>query len=83
MRLVLSRKLNVSRKARLSIVNVGHTKRRVSPHSALDFVHKPEDDDESHCGVYGLEYNDELVQDLIAESVMEVVSAYTDGLKVD
>ena len=28
-----------------------------------------------HCGMYGLEYNNELVQDLIAESVVDVVKA--------
>ena len=75
LRSVLDRKLNVSGTARLAIINVGGTKRSVLPHSALHFVHKPEPDDESHCGMYGLEYNDELVQDLIAESVVEVVNA--------
>ena len=72
---VLNRKLNISRTARLAIVNVGDTKRRVLPHASLDFAHLPEPDDESHCGIYGLEYNNELVQDLIAESVVDVVSA--------
>ena len=43
----------------------------------LDFRHEPEPDDNSHCGIYGMEYNDALVQDLIAESVLDVVSAYT------
>ena len=76
LRLILSRKLNVSRTARLSILNVGETRRRVSPHAMLDFRHEPEPGDNSHCGVYGIEYGDELVQDLIAESVFEVVSAY-------
>jgi len=75
LRRVLNRKLNVSRTARLAIVNVGDTKRYALPHASLDFVHLPELDDESHCGIYGLEYNNELIQDLIAESVVDVVSA--------
>ena len=75
LRRVLNRKLNVSRTARLAIVNVGDTKRYALPHASLDFAHLPEPDDESHCGTYGLEYNNELIQDLIAESVVDVVSA--------
>lgn len=75
LRAVLDHKLNVSGTARLAIINVGGTKRSVLPHSVLNFVHEPETDDESHCGMYGLEYNNELVQDLIAESVVDVVKA--------
>ena len=73
---VLIRKLNVSKTALFSIINVGNTKTCVEPRASLDFRHEPEPDDSTHCGMYGLEYNDEVVQDLIAESVLDVVSAY-------
>ena len=75
LRAVLDRKLKGSGTARLAIINVGGTKRSVLPHAVLNFEHEPEPDDESHCGMYGLEYNNELVQDLIAESVVDVVKA--------
>ena len=43
----------------------------------LEFKHKPESNDYTHCGLYGPEYNNEVIQDQIAESVREVVSAYS------
>ena len=42
----------------------------------LDFRHKPESDDDTHCGLYGFEHNDEVIQDLIAECVTDVVGAF-------
>ncbi len=77
LRRVVGLKLNVSKTALFSILNVGYTKQIVEPYASLDFIHQPQPDDETHCGLYGLEYNDELVQDLIAESVLEVATAHT------
>ena len=77
LRRVVGLKLNVRKTALFSVINAGYTKQAVVPNASLDFIHKPQPDDETHCGLYGLEYNDELVQDLIAESVVEVVTAYT------
>ena len=76
LRFVINKKLKVSRSAVFSIINVGDTKRLVAPYASLDFLHEPEPGDETHCGLYGLEYNDEVVQDLIAESIVDVTTAY-------
>ena len=77
LRVVLAGKLNVRKKSRLCVVNVGHTKRFVRDRvdANLEFRHMPEGDDPTHCGMYGLEMNDEVVQDLIAESVSDIVPA--------
>lgn len=76
LRSVLREKLTVRRSSRLSILNVGQTKHRAIPHAVLEFRHHAEPGDLTHCGLHGLDYNDEVVQDVIAESVSEVVSAY-------
>lgn len=74
---VLRRKMTVRPRHRLSIINVGYTKGDAASHGySLDFRHRPEADDETHCGLYGFEYNDEVIQDLIAECVTDVVSAF-------
>ena len=77
LRAILAEKLNLRRTSRLSVVNVGYTKKLVKEHADtdLEFRHMPEDDDPTHCGMYGLEMNDEVVQDLIAESVSDIVPA--------
>ncbi len=75
LRAVLDRKMNVRQSALLSIINVGDTKLHVGTHASLDFHHRPEDDDYTHCGLFGTEYNDEIVQDLIAECVHTVAKA--------
>ena len=61
----------------MAILNVGKTKEAVKEKAILEFIHKPEPDDITHCGLYGLEYDNELVQDLVAQSVIEVTSAYS------
>ena len=74
---VLKRKMTIRSRHRLSIINVGYTKRDAVAHGySLDFRHRPEADDETHCGLDGFEYNDEVIQDLIAECVTDVVSAF-------
>ena len=74
---VLRRKMTVRATHRLSIINVGRTKHDgASQGYSLDFRHQPEPNDETHCGLYGFEYNDEVIQDLIAECVTDVVSAF-------
>ena len=75
LRAVLAQKMNVRPSALLSIINVGDTKARVGAHASLKFRHEPEDDDYTHCGLYGTEYNDEIVQDLLAECVHTVDTA--------
>lgn len=77
LREILRNKLNIKRTSLLAILNVGKTKEAVEGLATLKFVHKPEPDDITHCGLYGLEYDDELVQDLVAQSINEVTSAYS------
>ena len=78
LRVVLARKMNVRPSALLAIINVGEAKSRLEGHASLDFRHEPLTDDHTHCGMYGTEYNDEVVQDLIAECVHEVTTASRD-----
>lgn len=77
LREILRSKLNIKRTSLLAILNVGKTKEAVKEQATLEFVHEPEPDDQTHCGLYGLEYGDELVRDLVAQSVIEVTSAYS------
>lgn len=74
---ILRSRLNIKRTSLLAVLNVGKTKETVKELATLEFVHEPEPDDVTHCGLYGLEYDDELVQDLVAQSVIEVTSAYS------
>lgn len=77
LREILGNKLNVKRTSLLAIFNVGKTREAVKGLATLKFVHEPEPDDQTHCGLYGLESGDEVVQDLIAQSVIEVTRAYS------
>jgi len=38
-------------------------------------LHEPEEDDPSHSGIYGFQYDDRLIADLIAEMVQETYPA--------
>jgi len=49
-----------------------HVRSNSPDNRALDVVHEPFDDDESHSGVYGLEAEDDLISDRIAECVQEI-----------
>ena len=69
------KRFNVRSVHRFSIINVGQTRSFLSEKATLRFLHEPEDNDFSHCGMYGTEYNDEVVQDMIAESVISIVPA--------
>ncbi len=41
----------------------------------LSMLHEPEEDDPSHTGIYGFQYDDRLIADLIAEIVQETYPA--------
>ena len=75
LREVLARKMKVRPSALLAVINVGDTKARLEGHASLEFRHEPEPDDYTHCGIHGTEYDDEVVQDLIAECVHEITTA--------
>jgi hypothetical protein len=63
-------------KSKFAVHQVGplrdHIRSNAPDRRALDVVHEPFDDDESHSGVYGLEAEDDFISDLIAECVQEI-----------
>lgn len=79
---VYASKLRVGANAKLAILNVGQVKEKVLSESEdrrnLEILHDPiEDDppDPSHSGVYNLRLDDELIAELILETVLEVYPA--------
>jgi hypothetical protein len=74
-----SRKLKVSATARIAILNVGAFRNKVAHESSdgrsLQVIHEPEFDDPSHSGVYGFSHDDEMIAELIAETILETCLA--------
>ena len=66
-------------KAKIAVLNVGETIKYVRTQSPdarnLSMLHEPEEDDPSHSGIYGFQYDDHLIADLIAEMVQETYPA--------
>ena len=62
-----------------AVINVGRTKSSVvegAPDSTvLKFIHEPEDDDPSHSGIFGFTHEENLIAELIADSVIETHDA--------
>lgn len=71
-----SRKLKVGSTARIAILNVGAFRNKVARESSdgrlLQVTHEPEFDDPTHAGIHGIPHDDEMVAELIAESVLEI-----------
>jgi len=67
---------NLGAKSKFAVHQVGplrqHVRSNAPDNRALDVLHEPFDDDESHSGVYGLKAEDDLIGDLIAECVQEI-----------
>ncbi|SDW87679.1 hypothetical protein [Thiocapsa roseopersicina] len=65
--------------ARFAVHNVGALRGYVRTNSPdqceLSVLHEPDLDDDSHCGVYGLPMDDDLVADLIADIVQATYPA--------
>ncbi|OGW12311.1 MAG: hypothetical protein A3G93_15460 [Nitrospinae bacterium RIFCSPLOWO2_12_FULL_45_22] len=78
-RRILSSKLTLGAKAKIAVLNVGNILNYVrsqSPDSRnLSVFHEPEENDPSHSGIYGLQSEDHLIADLIAEIVQETYPA--------
>ena len=79
---VYSAKLNIGARAKIAVLNVGEVCERVLKESEnrrnLEVLHDPiEDDlyDPSHSGIYNLTQDDELIAELILETVHEAYPA--------
>jgi hypothetical protein len=78
-RKVLGSKLALGAKALIAVLNVGEIIEYVRSNSPdarkLIVLHEPEENDLSHSGVYGYDYGDILIAELIAEMVQELYPA--------
>ena len=78
---IYSAKLNVGARAKIAVLNVGEVRQKVHTESPdgrnLEVIHVPLIDDPSHSGIYNLKQDDELVAELILETVREAYSART------
>ncbi|GMQ79905.1 MAG: hypothetical protein BMS9Abin03_356 [Thermodesulfobacteriota bacterium] len=79
---VYAEKLNVGKRAKIAILNVGEIREKVLTESPdkrnIEVLHSPiENDvhDPSHGGIYNLKQDDELIAELILETVHETHSA--------
>ena len=75
-KLYLKKFNRVSASARIAILNVGTLRSKVADESPdrrlLRVVHEPEEpDDPSHSGIYEIHHDDEIIAELIAQTVME------------
>ena len=75
-------KLKVGARAKLAVLNVGEVREKVLTESPdrrrIEVLHDPiEDDvpDPSHSGIYNLREDDELIAELILETVLETYPA--------
>lgn len=72
---VFNRKFSLSKRSLIAVLDVGKTKKYIFEEStdsrALKFVHKPGFNDESHSGIYGYSYEDNLIAELMADTVSE------------
>jgi len=71
-----SRKLSVGATARIAILNVGVSRTKVAQESPdmrqLSVVHEPiMPEDPSHSGIYGFSYDDDIIAELLAQTVLE------------
>lgn len=74
-----SKKLKVGATAQIAILNVGAFRNKVARESSdgrsLQVIHEPEFEDPSHAGIYGFSHDDEIIAELIAETVLETYLA--------
>jgi len=72
-------KLDVKPRAKIAVLNVGEVRKKVLTESPdgrnLEVLHNPSMNDPSHSGIYNLKQDDELIAELILETVRESYSA--------
>ena len=78
-RTIYSETFTVGIRARIAILNVGEVRKKVLTESPdgrnLEVLHDPLINDLSHSGIYNLKKDEELIAELILETVREVYSA--------
>jgi len=78
-RTIYSEIFTVGARAKIAILNVGEVRKKVLTESPdgrnLEVRHDPLIDDLSHSGIYNLKQDDELIAELILETVRESYSA--------
>lgn len=76
---VYSEKLNVGARAKIAVLNVGEIRKKVLTESPdgrnLEVLYDPLINDLSHSGIYNLKQDDELIAELILETVRDSYSA--------
>lgn len=80
LRKIYSKKLTVGLRSKIAILNVGKVRRKVLDETPdrrnINILHEPEIDDPSHSGIYNLKPYDELIAELILETICEIHSAH-------
>ena len=78
-RTIYSETFTVGARAKIAILNVGEVRKKVLTESPdgrnLEVLHDPLINDLSHSGIYNLKQDDELIAELILETVRESYSA--------
>ena len=78
-RTIYSETFTVGARAKIAILNVGEVRKKVLTESPdgrnLEVLHDPLVNDPSHSGIYNLKQGDELIAELILETVCESYSA--------
>ncbi len=78
-RKIYSKKLHVSVNAKLAVLNIGKMKKYVATESLdrrnLQIRHTPSTNDPSHSGIFNVKPDQELIAELILETVQETYPA--------
>ena len=78
-RTIYSETFNVRASARIAVLNVGEVRKKVLTESPdgrnLEVLHDPLINDLSHSGIYNLKQDEELIAELILETVRDSYSA--------
>lgn len=79
LRTIYSETFTVGARAKIAVLNVGEVRKKVLTESPdgrnLEVLHDPAMNDPSHSGIYNLKQDDELIAELILETVHESYSA--------
>lgn len=74
-----AKKLTIKVDGRIAVLNVGEVRMQVLTESPdrriLEVLHDPKENDPSHSGIYNLRYDDELIAELILETIRETCPA--------